>query len=504
MKVNAKSLRAFALCFTVTVWVTSTAGPVTASKKNDTLTVVAALEPANMNPIKQANSFGNFWQPVVEPLVRVDDNFGTIKTGLVTNWKQISPGTWRFELQKGIKFTNGEPWDATAMAFTLRTYRDTVGAPMRTYLLNITDFTVVSQTTLEVKLSQPSNALPAILTAIRALPPVYYASVGEVGFGANPIGTGPYKFSSWIRGVQLNLVRNPGYWDKPAQIKKLIFKFATDADTRANLLQSGAVDFALSLPLQRIDRINKSGRNTVVLKADTGQIALFYLGQKTQLKDLELRKAATLAIDVPAITKNVLQDKGGTPSCSLLLPLLKNSERPGCHKRNLALARSITAKYSNPKITYNYGPARGPSDEAVAQAVAAQLREAGFTVDMAPDDYNRLTTNLVLGRVDGLVMYAIVPVFPHPHVYAQGFLVPNSITKNCLAPGTVDLVSRGLLGNLGQSDKTYRDLEKLAMAENYCMLPMYQVINNWGMSKGLGGFVAPPAVVINWASLYWK
>jgi len=503
--VQRKRIRALAISCSLFVGVTALAAPVDAQVKKDTLVVVAALEPANMNPVKQANSFGNFWQPVVEPLVRTDVNFGLLKTGLVKNWRQIIPGTWRFELQKGIKFTNGEPWDATAMAFTLTTYRDTIGAPMRAYLLKITGFTVVSPTELNVSLSAPDNSLPAILTAIRALPPVHYSQVGHDGFGANPIGTGPYRFDSWSKGIELRLVRNEKYWDEKAKIKRLNFKFAGDADTRANLLQSGAVDFALSLPLQRIDRIIKSGKNDVILKEDTGQIALFYLGQKTQLKDLDLRKAATLAIDVPAITKNVLLGKGGIASCSLLLPLLKNAERPGCHKRDLAAAKAITAKYTNPTITFNYGPARGPSDEAVAQAVAAQLRDAGFKVDMAPDNYNQLTTNLVLGRVDGLVMFAIVPVFPHPHVYAQGFLTPTSITKNCLAPGMADASALGLKApNLAASDEIYRNMEKVAIQENYCMLPMYHVVNNWGLSKGLGGFVPPPAVVINWASLFWK
>jgi ABC-type transport system substrate-binding protein len=265
------------------------------------------------------------------------------------------------------------------------------------------------------------------------------------------------------------------------------------------------VDFALSLPLQRIEKIKKSGKNDVILRDDTGQIALFYLGQKTQLKDLELRKAATLAIDVPAITKNVLLGKGGVASCSLLLPLLKAAERPGCGKRDLSAAKAITAKYSKPTIDFNYGPARGPSDEAVAQAIAAQLREAGFTVNMAPSDYNKLTSNLVLGKVDGLVMYAIVPVFPHPNVYAQGFLTPTSITKNCTAPGMAEYAQRGLnAGNLKSADGVYKEMERVALGEYYCMLPLYHVVNNWGMSKALRGFTPPPAVVIDWKTLYWE
>ena len=473
------------------------------NKKDDILKIVGAVEPANMNPVKQANSFGTYWQPVVEPLIRTDLKFRPIKTGLVTDWKRISPGTWQFTLQKGVTFTNGEPWDSSAMAFTLNTYRDTVGAPMRAYLGKIKT-SVVSPTVLDVVSSQPDSSIPFVMTAIRALPPVHYAKLGHDGFGQNPIGTGPYKFESWTKGVDLRLVRNEKYWDKKAGIKRLSFRFASDPNTRANLLRSGAVDFAILLPLQRIESIQKSAKNNVVLREDTGQIALFYLGQKTELKDLELRKAATLALDIEAITSKVLLSKGGIASCALLTPLLKNSEKPKCHEQDLKTAKAITAKYGNPTITFNYGPARGPSDEAVAQAVAGQLRKAGFTVKMAPDEYSKLTTNLVLGRVDGLVMFSIVPVFPHPSVYAQGFLTPTSITKNCLAPGMAELSAKALEASAAESSKIYLQMEKIAITEYYCMLPMYQVINNWGMSKSLGGFDAPPAVVINWAAMYWK
>ena len=115
----------------------------TTGKKSDTLGIIAAVEPASMNPVKQANSFGNFWEQVQEPIVKLSNDFKITKNGLVTDWKQTTPGTWRLTLRSGVKFTNGEPWDAAALAFTMTTYRDTVGAPMRAYLTKITTKKVV-------------------------------------------------------------------------------------------------------------------------------------------------------------------------------------------------------------------------------------------------------------------------------------------------------------------------------------------------------------------------
>ena len=476
----------------------------TTGKKSDTLGIVAAVEPASMNPVKQANSFGNFWEQVQEPIVKLSNDFKITKNGLVTDWKQTTPGTWRLTLRSGVKFTNGEAWDATALAFTLVTYRDTVGAPMKSYLTKLTSTSVVSPTVLDVVFSAADSSIPAVLSAIRALPPVYYAQVGHDGFGLNPVGTGPYKFKSWTKGVELRLERNDKYWGTKARIKNLAFSFSADSDTRASLLATGAVDFAIQLPIQRIDKLNNA-KTTVVQREDRVQVSLFFEGQKTQLKDLELRKAATLAINVKSITDKVLLGKGGKANCSLLLPLLTKPSFPACGKQDLAAAKAITAKYTNPTITFNYGPARAPSDEAVAQAVASQLRDAGFTVTLAPAEYNTVTANMVLQKSEGIVMYAISPVFPQPNVYAQGFLTPTSITKNCLAPGMADLAAKALAAATpAEADTFYKEMEKVAITEQYCMLPMYNEIKNWGMSKSVGGFIAPPAVIIDWSKLFWK
>ena len=474
------------------------------SKSKDSLVVVAPIEPVSMNPIKQANSFGNFWQPVLEPLVVLDSNFKITKQGLVIGWKQTVPGTWRLILRSGIKFTNGEKWDAKALAFTLTSYRDTVGAPMRSYLTKLTSTRVISPTVLDVVFSAADSSIPSVLSSIRALPPVYYAQVGHDGFGLKPIGTGPYKFSNWSRGVALNLVRNNGYWGAKAKIKNLKFVFATDANLRASLLSTGGADVALGLPIPRIQQLTNK-KTTVVLRPDRKQLALFFEGQKTELKELDLRKAATLAINIDTLTKTVMLGKGGAANCTLLTTLLSKQGKASCAKQDMAAAKALVAKYTDPSITFNYSPARSPYEDAMAQAIVGQLRTAGFTVKLVQHEYSAMTIGMVLQKLEGIVMYAIVPVFPHPNVYVQGFITPTSITKNCMAPGTAELAAQALAAaGPKAADAIYARLEKVSINEQYCMLPLFNVIENWGMSTGLGGFIAPAATVVEWSRVFWK
>jgi len=474
------------------------------AKSKDTLRIVYAIEPVNMNPVKQANSFGNFWEAISEPLIKQDYAFQLTRDGIITTWTQKTPGVWRFTIRPGLKFTNGEPLDAAAVGFTMTTYRDTVGAPMRAYLTKLQSVNAVSKTVLEATFSGGDLSIPAVLSSVRALPPAYYAQVGHDGFGANPIGSGPYKFKSWTKGVELALERNDDYWGEPAKIKNLVFTFASDGDTRANLLASGAVDFAHPISVQRYASL-RNKKTTVVKAADRVQLSLFMMANKTQLSDIRLREAVVRSIDVEPITKNVLLNKGGVPNCSLLLPLLNKPEFPACPKRNLAKAKSLTAQFTNPTITLNYGPARAPADEAVVQAIAAQLREGGFTVNLNPMDYQKMTVDLVTQKLEGLVFYAISPVFPFPSVYSQGFLTTTSITKNCPMPGLDALQAQALGAKFyGGADRNFKAMEKIGITDGFCMIPLYNEIKMWGMSTGLKGFRAPGNNIVKWAELSWK
>ncbi len=481
----------------------SISGSAVEAQSKNTLRIVYAIEPVNMNPVKQANSFGNFWEAISEPLVGQDYKFQLTREGIITSWNQTSPGVWRFTIRPGLKFTNGEPLNAAAVGFTMTTYRDTVGAPMRAYLLKLVSTRAVSKTELEATFSEGNLSIPAVLSSVRALPPAYYAQVGHDGFGANPIGSGPYKFKSWTKGVQLLLERNDDYWGKPAKIKNLAFSFATDGDTRANLLASNAVDFAHPISVQRFASL-RNKKTTVVAAPDRVQLSLFMMGNKPQLADIRLREAVVRSIDVEPITKNVLLNKGGLPNCSLLLPLLNAPEVPACPKRDLAKARSLTAQFTTPSITINYGPARAPADEAVVQALAAQLREGGFTVKLNPMDYQKMTVDLVTQKLDGLVFFAISPVFPFPSVYSQGFLTTTSITKNCPMPG-LDALQQQALGAkfYGGADRNFKAMEKIGITDGFCMLPLYNEIKMWGMSKGIKGFNAPGNNIVKWADLSW-
>src|SRR5947209_1588288 len=95
-------------------------------------------------------------------------------------------------------------------------------------------------------LAESWNASPAT-GAGWVVPKKYVEQVGDDGFKKHPIGAGPYKFVSFMPGIELVLEANEQYWRKVPSVKRLIFKVITEESTRLAALKRGEVDIVYSI-----------------------------------------------------------------------------------------------------------------------------------------------------------------------------------------------------------------------------------------------------------------
>jgi hypothetical protein len=119
-----------------------------------------------------------------------------------------------------VRFHNGEDFTADAVKFTFDRLADTKD-PMRSgpsFRQNIAEVVVQDPHTVLVKTKAPYPDLLALLhLSGPIIPPKYFQSIGKERFAREPNGTGPYRFASWKRDVQVTLQANAGYWGgKPA------------------------------------------------------------------------------------------------------------------------------------------------------------------------------------------------------------------------------------------------------------------------------------------------
>src|SRR5690606_10925560 len=128
--------------------------------------------------------------------------------------EQISPMVWRVSLHPGISFTNGEPFDAEAVAFSIERIIDPAyTSAQMSFFSTLAGAEVVDAQTVDIHTNVVDPILPSRLYWLKILPPEHAQSPN---FAQQPIGTGPYVIENWSPGASISLVRNEDYWgDEP-------------------------------------------------------------------------------------------------------------------------------------------------------------------------------------------------------------------------------------------------------------------------------------------------
>jgi peptide/nickel transport system substrate-binding protein len=195
---------------------------------------------------------------ILDSLVTETSN-GTIEPWLATSWTISGNGLiYTFHLKPGVKFTDGTPLDAQAVAdnfaFWEKGGNSTAQVSIDPYFKTAT---AVNATTLQVTLNQPYYQLLTMLTQgyFGILSPANIKA-GTAAVCNDPIGSGAFKIQKWIHGQELILVRNPGYtsWPAtalhkgPAIVDQVDWKFLADPTERYESLVTGETNVIYDVP----------------------------------------------------------------------------------------------------------------------------------------------------------------------------------------------------------------------------------------------------------------
>ena len=137
----------------------------------------------------------------------------------------MAPTKWRLKLKRGVKFHNGEPFDAEAVIYSVKVFRETKGLA-RGWFGFLAGAEKVDDYTVDLVTSQPTAIVPSSLAFLYVFPPKYHGQVGSEGFAKKPVGTGAWRFVSWTPGVQFKVEPNPDYWGKKPAVGEIHFRWA--------------------------------------------------------------------------------------------------------------------------------------------------------------------------------------------------------------------------------------------------------------------------------------
>jgi peptide/nickel transport system substrate-binding protein len=345
-----------------------------------------------------------------EPLI-LRDYSGKIHPTLAVAWKLTEdPTVWEFKLRQGVRFHNGNPFNADDVVFSLDRARQPT-ADMKGLLTSIEKVSRVDDYTVHVKTKGPNPLLPAYLTNLYMMDKEwseanntitvqdYKAKVDNYAV-RNANGTGAYKLVSREQDVKTVLKRNEDYWGKgevPLGISDIVYTVIKSDATRVAALLSGEVNFVQDVPPQDIDRLEKTSNlkvnfgpenRTIFFGLDVAspELKTSNVKGKNPFADKRVRQAINMAIDREAIKRAVM--RGQSVPAGIIAPPFVNGytkELDALPKVDLAKATSLLkeAGYGDGfSVTLHCPNDRYINDEGVCTASTAMLAKIGIKVNL--------------------------------------------------------------------------------------------------------------------------
>jgi peptide/nickel transport system substrate-binding protein len=337
--------------------------------------------------------------------------------------------TWK--LRPNITWHDGKPLTSADVKFTV----DAINSP--SYNPESTDgfdriASVDTPDPLTAVVHYKEIYAPYDIQFIRGLLPKHVLEGRDIDhaqdYNRNPLGTGPYRVHEWAAGEQILLERVPHYWrgDEYPRIKRILFKFIANTNTRINQLKSGEVHVVAQVPWDKYREI-KDLPSLVVHRTPGNAYEHVTLNERRfpAFADVRVRRALIHALDRELFVKTILDG---------LAPVAHGSVQP------------VSWAYTDRITKYAFDPARARAllDEAgwtpgangirerngkpfsftlitqagfavresVAQAIARQLRDVGVDVNVELHDGTAISALWFEGKFDAMLHWWQMPSDP--------------------------------------------------------------------------------------------
>jgi len=239
------------------------------------LVILYGVPRATMDPQNHINTYdesplGNMFENLVVMSNPIDPYNGW-QPMLALSWKRLNPTTFQFKLREGVKFHNGEEFNAETVKFAVDRLFARVDPNLKPPTVAFHAYDTldraepVDRYTVNIITKVPD---PIVLNRFhgfgtRITSPKFYTQHDTAYVQAHANGTGAYRFVSWVKDGDLVMEANEQYWGGPPAFKRVIVRTVPEASTRVSALLSGDADVIIGVPFEQIDIINKSGRARV-------------------------------------------------------------------------------------------------------------------------------------------------------------------------------------------------------------------------------------------------
>jgi ABC-type transport system substrate-binding protein len=365
------------------------------------LTIGIGIDADTLNPQEQTTSLPmNMCELIFDTLVYQTPD-AKLEPRLLVGHEVSSDGlVYTLKLRRGVKFSDGTPYDAKALKLTFdRALDPKMRVPLRFIINMIKEVAIVDDYTLQITLKYPFAPFAPSLSQV-LVSPISPAAIEKYGDDVrqHPVGAGPYVLKQWVKGDRIVLVRNENYYGPKPTVARLTFKIVPETATREAMLRSGQIDVCYKPLPSNLAALKADPNITVEMPLDTRVIFMGLNCKKGVTANKLVRQAFNYAVDKKAIVKKILFNTA-VPMEGPVSPI-----NFGYHKMahqyeyNPEKAKELlkTAGFDFSKTVHMRTPnGRYLFDKQVSEAIQAYLQAIGVKTELRTYDWPTYVAGLL-------------------------------------------------------------------------------------------------------------
>ena len=385
-----------------------------AQARKDSVVLGMVLEPPGLDPTTApAAAIGEIVHyNILEGLTKINMN-GSVTPLLAESWSIDPDGkSYTFKLRKGVKYTDGEAFDASDVKFSFERAKapGSTNKAKKAVFDNISRIDTPDPSTVIVVLNHPDGNF---LFRMGENTAVILDPKSAATTATHPVGTGPYVLENWARGSSVTLVKNPAFRNAAAvKMKKVTFRFINDPAAQVAALLAGDID---GMPrfgsIQSLKQFEADPRFTVTPGGTEGKTIVAINNKRKPFDDVRVRRALAAAIDRKAVIDGS-QEGHGAPIGSHMVPSDAGYiDLTGVNPYNPDKARALL-KEAGVALPLNVTLTLPPPEYARkgGEIVAAELAKVGVIAKIENVEWAQWLSGAFKGNFDLTVISHVEPL----------------------------------------------------------------------------------------------
>ncbi len=361
-----------------------------------TLRIGIADDPDVLDPSLSRTYVGRIvFSAFCDKLFDIDENLNIVPQLALSHETSPDGKEMTIKLRPGVKFQDGEPFDAEAAKFSLNRHLNMPGSFRKSELAALDHVDVIDPLTIKLVLKTPYSPLITQLTD-RAGMMMSPKAVKEEGdkFGLHPVCAGPYKFVERVQQDRMVFEKFADYWNKDnVFFDRVVFLPIVDATVRLANLKSGSLDLIERVLATDIKDVRADPNLVLTSTPELGYLGLTIniANDKTKgalSQSEKVRQALDLSIDREALNEVVFNGEF-TPGNQWVSPNHPYYQKAfPVRKPDIAKAKALLKEAGvTLPVSIDFMVPKSTEYEAVAQVIQSMAAEAGFDIKIRVVDF---------------------------------------------------------------------------------------------------------------------